>query len=212
MCLFLLNDRATQKGIFRLQPSQIYLQVSLLKLKLLADDVDDVGLNGNLWTGAWSREALLALSRFHFLEIWNPHSNSEEDVRRWDAVLAARGPNEPVWGVAVDDCHARKQFNRAWIMAKVSETSAGALRTALREGAFYASTGPTAHFGVEGEAIVARFEEDLEVRFIDGLGTVRLKVHGAEASYRPLGDERYVRVEGLARRGRVWSQPFWIAA
>src|SRR5207249_12265968 len=52
---------------------------------------------GNLWTGAWSRETIDHLIGFHLVEIWNPHSNSEEDIRRWEAALRHAGQKEPVW-------------------------------------------------------------------------------------------------------------------
>lgn len=49
------------------------------------------------------------------------------------------------------------------------------------------------------------------VTFLDQQGRVRAAVHGPEASYRPAGDEGFIRVEARDRAGgRVWSQPFWI--
>lgn len=111
---------------------------------------------GNLWTGDWSEEAVRTLKGYQLLEIWNPHSNSETDLQRWTAALRARGPESPVWGVAVDDCHHRGQFNRGWIMVKVPEISTEALRRSLLNGSFYASTGVYAEFGVETGEIYAK--------------------------------------------------------
>ena len=111
---------------------------------------------GNLWTGGWAGEEIQNLRGYQLIEIWNPHSNPAEDRRRWTAVLRARGRESPVWGVAVDDCHHQGQFNRGWIMVKVPEVSAAALRQALLNGSFYASTGVLAEFGVRGEAIEAK--------------------------------------------------------
>jgi molybdenum cofactor biosynthesis enzyme MoaA len=49
------------------------------------------------------------------------------------------------------------------------------------------------------------------VTFLDQQGRVRAAVHGPEASYRPAGDEGFIRVEARDRAGgRVWSQPFRI--
>ncbi len=167
--------------------------------------------NGNLWTGAWSQETVRRLREFHLIEIWNPHSDSLEDVRRWNSVLTARGPDEPVWGVAVDDCHRRDQFDRGWVMVKVPDVTPEALRRALLGGGFYASTGPTADFSVEGSTIAVTINEPGQVRFVDLEGRVNESLSGREARYTVRGDERCVRVECTAAGGRVWSQPFWIS-
>ena len=39
------------------------------------------------------------------MEVFNPHSAYELDVQIWHEVLVRRGPNAPVWAVAVDDAH-----------------------------------------------------------------------------------------------------------
>ena len=166
--------------------------------------------NGNLWTGAWKEQTLVALRGFHLLEAWNPHSRSGEDTRLWDAVLRARGPAAPVWGVAVDDCHRTKQFNRGWISVKVTEISAAALRRALRDGAFYASTGVVGDFSAVEQIITVQLENRGHIRFVDSRGIVRSQVDANETRYAVHGDEQFVRVEVSSRAGMAWSQPFWL--
>jgi len=166
--------------------------------------------NGNLWTGAWAEQALVSLQRFQLLEIWNPHSRSRKDTRLWDATLRARGPAAPVWGVAVDDCHSHKQFNRGWISVKVAEVSAAGLHRALLSGAFYASTGLSADFGVAGQVLSVCLEERGRIQFVDGRGIVRSEVDGSEGHYAVHGDEQFVRVEATSAVGMAWSQPFWL--
>lgn len=166
--------------------------------------------NGNLWTGAWREHTLVALRGFQLLEVWNPHSRSREDTRLWDAVLRARGPAAPLWGVAVDDCHGDKQFNRGWIAVKVPEISAAALRRALLGGAFYASTGPAADFSAVGESITVQLEDRGHIRFADSRGIVRSEVDGTESRYAVYGNEQFVRVEVSSPAGMAWSQPFWL--
>jgi len=165
---------------------------------------------GNLWTGAWSREAIDHLSGFHLVEIWNPHSNSDEDVRRWDTALRHAGPEQPVWGVAVDDCHRQDQFNRGWIMVKVSEVSATGLRNALLHGSFYASTGPSVDFGVDGGTVHVKVSSPGRIRFVDAGGRTRLEVQGGSGRYQAEGKEGYIRAECVTDGGRAWSQPFWV--
>ncbi len=166
--------------------------------------------NGNLWTGSWSREAVESLRGFHLLEIWNPHSNSDDDVRRWEMALSRAGEKEPVWGVAVDDCHRQDQFNRGWIMVKVPEVSASGLRNALLHGSFYASTGPSADFSVDGGTVHVKVSSPGRIRFVDTGGRTRLEVQGSSGRYQVEGKEGYIRAECVTDNGRAWSQPFWI--
>lgn len=165
---------------------------------------------GNLWTGAWSVQAARSLRGYRLLEIWNPHSTSREDLRRWDAALTARGPQAPVWGVAVDDCHHAGQFNRGWIAVKVAEVSADALRAALLAGAFYATTGLSAELAVEGRRIVVRVDGPARIRFVGRGGEVLAEEGGTTAAYAPSGAEGYVRVEASSGGRAWWSQPLWI--
>lgn len=102
-----------------------------------------------------------------------------------------------------------------------------------RFGAFYASTGIAAEFGVDGDATQVRpggsSEHDPSehrpakhvlpqriIRFLDALGATRSEIRAetrpADARYTVRGDEGFVRVEVEAPGGaRAWSQPFWIA-
>jgi len=165
--------------------------------------------NGNLWTGAWPVAVMTALPAPFLVEIWNPHSTSEEDVRRWTAAARAHGPGTLIGATAADDCHVAAQFNRAWVMVKTQAISAAALRAALLGGAFYPSTGVDAEFGADGEGVMVRSAAD-EVRVIDASGRIRATISGGSARYAPTGDEGFVRVECHAGARRAWSQAFWI--
>lgn len=165
---------------------------------------------GNLWTGTWSPQAVTELRGYNFLEIVNPHSDIVKDLARWDAALRQHGPDSPVWAVAVDDCHRRDQFNRAWVMARVANLSARALRASLAAGAFYPSTGPEGRFWADGGVISAEFKEVLEARILDSTGRARATERSTTLSYSVQGNEGYLRVEGVSPRGRIWSQPFWV--
>lgn len=164
---------------------------------------------GNLWTGAWREETMTSLPGPFLVEIWNPHSNPEEDARRWAHALRAHGPAVTIGGVAADDCHAAAQFDRGWVMVKVAEVSAAALRTALLDGAFYASTGVEAEFGVQGDVIAVRSSAD-QVVVLDAHGRRRAVLRTGSGDYTPAGDEGLVRMECQAGARRAWSQAFWI--
>jgi hypothetical protein len=113
----------------------------------------------------------------------------------------------------VDDCHRNTQFNRGWISVKVPEISPAALRRALRDGAFYASTGAAVgDFSAVGQIINVRLEDRGHIRFVDSRGTVRSEVDGTEGRYAVQGDEQFVRVEVSSPAGMAWSQPFWLGS
>lgn len=59
----------------------------------------------------------------------------------WDAMLFH---GKKVWGFATDDSHA-PEFGRAWIEVKAREKSIPAILEAIREGRFYATSGPVIH-------------------------------------------------------------------
>jgi len=167
---------------------------------------------GNLWTAEWTLEAMRRLRGRFLLEIVNPHSDPTEDRRRWAALLAERPRAEMVGAVASDDAHTAGQIGRAWIMVKVPAVTVPALRAALEGLAFYATTGPQVEIGV-ADGVVHCPGDLAEVIFLDQSGRIRAATEGAEASYRPVGDEGFVRVEARDRAGgRIWSQPFWIDA
>lgn len=164
---------------------------------------------GNFWTGAWTAESMAALPGPFLVEIWNPHSDSAEDVRRWTHAVRAHGPGVPTGAVAGDDCHIAAQFNRGWVMVKVPAVTTQALRHALLSGAFYASTGVEAEFMAEGSAVSVRSTAE-EVRVIDAGGRTRRVLSGGEGRYAFEGDEGFVRLECRAGERRAWSQVFWI--
>lgn len=164
---------------------------------------------GNLWTGAWSGEGVAALRGPFLVEIWNPHSSSSEDVRRWRRAVRAHGPEVPIGCVAADDCHSGAQFDRAWIMVKVTEMSSAALRAALLGGAFYASTGVEAEFGAGAGAVTVGSDAE-EALVLDQAGAVRAVIAGGTGRYEPAGDEGFVQIECRAGGRRAWSQAFWI--
>jgi len=164
---------------------------------------------GNLWTGAWTAQVMAALPGPFLVEVWNPHSNPVEDMRRWAAAALAHGPDVFIGAAAGDDCHGAAQFNRAWVMVKVQAITAAALRQALLTGAFYASTGVVAEFRVEGSVVAAHTAAD-EVEVFDARGRTRAVFSGGAGVYRPVGDEGFVRLECRAGARRAWSQAFWI--
>lgn len=164
---------------------------------------------GNLWTGAWAADTVASLRGPFLVEIWNPHSNTREDVRRWRRAVRAHGPEVPIGCVAADDCHTAAQFDRAWVMVKVCEITASALRRALLGGACYATTGVEAEFRAEGGTVTVRSEAS-EALVLDQSGAVRAVIPGGTGRYRAAGDEGFVHIECRDGARSAWSQAFWI--
>jgi hypothetical protein len=165
--------------------------------------------NGNLWTGAWSAATVAALRGPFLVEIWNPHSASAEDTRRWLHAVRAHGPAVRIGGVAADDCHNEEQFDRAWISIKTPAVTADALRAALLEGAFSATTGVEAEFRSDAASVVVDAEAD-QVLVFDAQERARARLGGGGGRYAVSGDEGFVRLECRAGSRRAWSQAFWI--
>ncbi|MDR5709473.1 MAG: hypothetical protein QN172_03800 [Armatimonadota bacterium] len=165
---------------------------------------------GNLWTAQWTDAVLRRLWGYRLVEVWNPHSDPEEDVRRWVAACRRYGPGCPVAPVASDDLHEEGDFNRGWIVVRVEAITREALRGALLRGAVYASTGPAARFGAREGGIFAQTDASW-IRFYDAQHRLRYEAPGPEAQYEPGTDDGFVRVECVGRSGaRAWSAAFWV--
>jgi hypothetical protein len=155
---------------------------------------------------------MIALRGYHLIEISNHHSRTEEDIRRWTAVLRARGGASPVGAAAADDLHRDRDFDTGWVMVKTRDVTPEAFLTAVRGLALYASTGPEAEFGGRDGVIVCRTDAS-RIRFLDAADQLRHEAGGPEADYMLRGDEGFVRVECVSRSGRTaWSQAFWISS
>ncbi len=172
--------------------------------------------NGNFGTGRWSVEEMRTLRGYHLVEISNHHSGTYADLRRWTAVLRGRGPTGTVGAVAADDLHRPRDLDTGWIMVKTSAVVAQPFLGALRALSFYASTGPVAEFGVREGAITVETDAPM-IRFVDAADGVRADIPGPSATYEPVGDEQFVRVECVGRSTTrmgvpttAWSQAFWI--
>lgn len=166
---------------------------------------------GNLGTGRWGFADLRGRSDLRLFEIYNGRSNSRLDIWLWQELLARRGPDNPVWGIAVDDADNAVAIDAGWVMVKTPEVSPEALLEALDRGRFYATNGALAEFGAADGAIGVSTAPGSTIRFFDRFGEVQAVARGAAAEYRPVGDEGFVRVEVLNPAGRIaWSQPFFL--
>jgi len=186
------------------------------RLDTIAADHGLAVLNHPTYSVGWKSEDFKRLRGFFAFELYNGITSAsvgaERTVKLWHEVLNAAGRPNRVWAVAVDDAHSKDRIDRGWVMVKSARLSKRAIRQSLEQGAFYASNGPS--FGVLGVldgAIVARSPDAATIRVIDQTGRVVKDGSGAGVSYKPGGDEMWLRVEAVAANGqRAWSQPFWL--
>lgn len=187
--------------------------------------------------GWWTTrpEDLFAIPDNSLLEIWNASGannlggtdneghESPSGEGFWD-ILLTRG--QKIWGVGSDDAHDYRPEGatepgapgRAWIMVRADQLTAEAVKTALKQGDFYASTGIGLADIVAADGVLTLKVELPKgqarrylTRFIGKGGVMLASVAGVEPSYRFRGDEGYVRAVVTDSDGlQAWSQPVFL--
>ncbi len=168
---------------------------------------------GNLGTGLWRLPHLSKLKNFFLLEIANHHSDSRKDIDLWHQLLKARGYQQPIWAVAVDDTDNAEPLDRGWIMVQTPGVEPDDLLKALQKGSFYATTGPAVTFEfLKGKIKVTSTTPKVTINFINSQNQIIKQEVKQTASYTPSGNEGFIRVEvwESVSGKRAWSQPFFI--
>ena len=166
------------------------------------------------------------------MEVWNATAaDSNDRPDSWYVLdqLLSRGRRYSA--VATDDAHFKQREDalQAWIWVKAQTLTADSILTALKAGAFYASTGPELRsIEIDAEGRLRIECTPVDHIFVTARGSQEASVHGAgitEASFdldhiwRPvvgaqLGpfESPYCRVTIRdIRGGRAWSNPIWLA-
>ncbi|NOX41890.1 MAG: CehA/McbA family metallohydrolase [Alphaproteobacteria bacterium] len=119
--------------------------------------------------------------------------------------------------IAADDAH----FNTpdhfgGWVMVKATENSPEELLSALKAGAYYASTGPDIHDIRVSKDFVEVDCSSAATIIVQGQGTSMATLHGtsmttAKLSLERLSNSPWLRVTVIDRAGkRAWSNPVWV--
>ncbi len=165
---------------------------------------------GGAGSGRWFPKELLKLKNLRLVEIYSPYSRDPVDFIIWHKLNLNSGPSHPIWGVAVDDSHVGSN-NRGWIVVKTPAVTLANLINALKNGAFYATEGPSLMTRVDGRDIYASAPDAQWLRFYDAKNQVIGVFRSNEGVYHCLGDEGFVRVEAVDADNYIaWSQPFWL--
>jgi len=170
------------------------------------------------WSGQMSKD-LLDLEGCFGLEIYNGSCEVMDckglSTVHWDDLLAA---GRRLCGLAVDDAHwgpGPVDADLGWIWVKAPALTQEAILHALKQGHFYASSGPQIHdLQSEEGRVRVRCSPAVAVDFI-GWGPLSRRVHAppgeplTEVVYRRLHEyQRYVRVACQDNRGCwAWSSP-----
>ncbi|MBI4556969.1 MAG: CehA/McbA family metallohydrolase [Candidatus Hydrogenedentes bacterium] len=130
---------------------------------------------------------------------------------RWDRLL---GLGRRVWGFAHDDSHRSGDDGIAWIMVQAENRSLAGILEALRNGAFYASTGVTIEtIRVSGKTIEVQTRDADRLIAYSDFGHRELTVDGPRLAFTVSENStiKYVRVECWGRgECMAWTQPFYI--
>jgi hypothetical protein len=167
------------------------------------------------WSGLHT-EDVLALRRHLAVEVFNYTCyrgiGKGNSAIYWDVMLAQ---GVPALGLGVDDSHGHyNDYLGGWICAKAEELTSASVISAVKSGAFYASSGPEIHdFRIADGKAVAACSPAQAINFIcaDSRGKSIWRDDSdllCEAEVELKGTERYVRLEVVDPRGRIaWSNP-----
>lgn len=157
-----------------------------------------------------------SLDAAHAVEVYNAVSAWEDRGDSWHLcdVLLARGHR--LGAFAADDAHFQPQDPpgcAAWVQVRAPALEPGLLLAALKDGAYYSSTGPEIHdvsvhdgwVTVEcspaARVLVTGGQPGKQIVAGDGLTSATLPVDGFRRYFRVT----VVGVDG----GRAWTNPFW---
>lgn len=117
---------------------------------------------------------------------------------------------------ATDDAHfSEPDHFGGWVLVKAETNTPEALLSALKEGAFYSSTGPEIHDLVWGEDRVEVSTSAVSAVILQGKGTRTVVRHGSSMTrtilpFEKLAPSSWLRVTIVDAAGkRAWSNPVW---
>lgn len=194
-----------------------------------------------------SAEDLAHVLEEDYFEVYNGHpfvntlgdESTPSDERIWDianTIRLTKLNHRPLYGLATDDSHQYHGGDvspgRGWVMVHSPALEADALILAIKEGAFYASTGvllksidyarnaKAVQFTIDAQPGTTYVTEIIGTRRAtpDKVGEVLARIEGPEVRYTLTGDELYVRATVTAstahtnpsyegQRLQAWTQP-----
>lgn len=182
--------------------------------------LDDIHAHNNMtfychpeWSGTSAQEFMRMKGHFA-MEVWNSgcviENHQDMNAPYWDELLF---DGQRIWGVAVDDGHAMYQHCKGWVMVR-AQNNVPAILQALREGRFYASTGPEIYdFFVEDGVAKVKCSPAACVEFLSWRMPSKV-IKGeemTEAHSTFPASLRYIRACVTDREGRrAWTNPIFL--
>ena len=187
--------------------------------------LDDLHEKNNLtiychpqWSGTSAR--FFEKMKGHFaMEIFNTNCDvvcdMDNDAAYWDELL---GQGIKIYGVATDDCHFPEHHCKGWVMVR-AENNVNAILQALKEGAFYSSTGPEIYnFYIEdGKAIIdcsaaamIRLQSDKHPSVVE-VSEDGTMTHAEFSLKHWAGPYAYIRLSVVDKNGKkAWTNPIFL--
>ena len=184
-------------------------------------------LNHPNYQWALQTKDLLAIDNLPLIEVYNGHpavnnrggGGFDSLEQMWDALLTAR---KNVYGIAVDDAHNYKKFDksmsnpgRGWVVVRAASLARKEIMDSIAAGDFYSSTGVQfQELETSAKGIRLKVKQSGKVKytteFIGAQGKVLGRVFGVEAAYELKRSGQYVRAVVHASNGDdAWVQPVW---
>ena len=220
-----LGARDAGKGIYHIvclfadrAPALSRADVATLTVQDIIDRIHDAGGIAVLAHPAWSLNTLEDIKALHGIDATEIYNTVSRNVSRADASLlvdlyAANGACFPL--LAADDFHHGEPVGgiapTAFVMVECDSLEPAALKAAIKEERFYASTGPEIHFRREGDTFVVDCSPATTIAFhsncVVSAGRV-IKGEGlTHAIYHSVPDDTYVRASVTDSEGRMaWSR------
>ncbi len=185
----------------------------------IIDDINSKGGIAILCHPRWSFMPYDVFDRFEGYAAFEVYNAVCDNTRArgfssdyWDRLMKAR--RKPVWAVAVDDSHRLgRDFATGWTMVN-AEKDPQSIYDALVRGDAYATCGPRIEtIKTDDDAITLHTSSAKAVKFMGPEGCLD-SVEGEHvkvATYRPTGDELFVRAQVHGHDGAIaWTNPFFI--
>lgn len=158
-----------------------------------------------------------SLDAAHAVEVYNAVAAAEDRADSWHLcdVLLARGHRLTAY--AADDEHFQPQDppgRTAWVLVRAAALDPDLLLAALKDGAYYSSTGPEIHdVSIQDGRVTVECSPASRVVASGGLPGKEVVVgDGLTEATLPLDMfRRYFRITVVgASGGRAWTNPFWL--
>ena len=168
------------------------------------------------WSGLTQDDAR-SIAAAHAVEVYNHGCATGADrADGWSMMDLLLSEGRRLTAIATDDAHFTEPDHfGGWVMVKSEENSPEALLQALKDGHFYASTGPQIHgVEIEGETLRVACSAAVSV-IVQGQGSAAVARHGqsmtrAEIPLARFANSPWLRVTVVDAGGkRAWSNPYW---